>query len=182
MASDVDKILEQVKSVDLNNTSQSVAPQGYESQQTQDSAEEKMKKLYEQMEAAKAKYSSLQLEFKRTEDKLSELYTIKEKEDAVLKDILAKVKVKSKTLAVVSKEENVAKLKSLVANGNERLAQLAKQWNEVQTPLLEEYKTLKESLSAQEVSTIMLSVYGVCLILIILLAENTRRTGEIEKY
>lgn len=163
MESEVEKILSTDKRNNLitniqNENTQKQEDQKLENQenvekhqnQNQSQTEEKMKKLYEEIEAAKAKYSTLQNEFKKTDAKLSQLFTIKEKEDAILKDILTKVKVKQKTLTVLSKEENMAKLKALVENGSERLVQLANQWNDVQSPLLEQYNTLKQSLSSQE--------------------------------
>lgn len=74
-----------------------------------------------------------------------------EEEENQLKVLLSNLKIKSKTLTVLTEEENIMKLKGLVENGNERLIELANQWNEVQTPLLEQYKSLKSSLSSQEV-------------------------------
>lgn len=65
--------------------------------------------------------------------------------------LLSNLKIKSKTLTVLTEEENITKLKSLVENGNERLIELANQWNDVQLPLLEQYKSLKSSLSSQNV-------------------------------
>lgn len=68
-----------------------------------------------------------------------------------LKDTQAKVKTRSKTLAVLSKEENLQKLRNLVENANGRMTELTNQWKQVQTPLLEEY----QSLHAKEVSSLL---------------------------
>lgn len=118
--------------------------------QIPEAAEQKIQNLREQIEAAKEKYTKLQEEFRKSENKLSRLYTLKEKEDAVLKDVLEKVKIKSKTAAVLSKEENLKKLKNLVMNSDERMRELTKQWTEAQTPLLEQYRSIRSSLSEQE--------------------------------
>lgn len=67
-----------------------------------------------------------------------------------LKETQAKVKTRSKTLAVLSKEENLQKLRNLVENANGRMTELTNQWKQVQTPLLEEY----QSLHAKEVSSL----------------------------
>lgn len=68
-----------------------------------------------------------------------------------LTNITDKIKVKSKALNVMSKEEHMLKLRNLVETGNERLVDLANQWNEVQSPLLDQYRSLQNSLSSQEV-------------------------------
>lgn len=72
-------------------------------------------------------------------------------EDQTIKEIENKIQIQNKTLTVLSKEENMSKLRNLVEKGNERLIDLAEQWNQVQTPLLEEYQALQHSLSTQEV-------------------------------
>lgn len=72
-------------------------------------------------------------------------------EDQVLKETENKIQIQNKTLTVLSKEENMSKLRNLVEKGSERLVDLAEQWNEVQTPLLEKYRAMQNSLSAQEV-------------------------------
>lgn len=76
---------------------------------------------------------------------------VKEEEN-ILADVMSKIKVKSKALNVMSKEEHMSKLRNLVETGNERLVDLANQWNEVQFPLLEQYKSLQNTLSPQEVT------------------------------
>lgn len=60
-----------------------------------------------------------------------------------MEESLVKAQVKKKTLAVLSNEENKVKLKNLISKAENRLTELAEQWNEVQSPLLEEYQTLK---------------------------------------
>lgn len=71
-------------------------------------------------------------------------------EEEMLKNTLSTIKLKYKTLTVISKQENLQKLKNLIENGNNKLINLADQWNEIQTPLLEEYKTLQNSLSNED--------------------------------
>lgn len=60
-----------------------------------------------------------------------------------MEESLIKAQVKKKTLAVLSNEENKVKLKNLISKAENRLTELAEQWNEVQSPLLEEHQTLK---------------------------------------
>lgn len=73
------------------------------------------------------------------------------KQEEIIKDMENKIQIKNKTLTVLSKDENMEKLKNLVEKGNERLIQLAEQWNQVQAPLLEEYRTKQNALHAQDV-------------------------------
>ncbi|KAL3276291.1 hypothetical protein HHI36_024190 [Cryptolaemus montrouzieri] len=67
-----------------------------------------------------------------------------------LNDINNQLNIKTKTMAVLSQEENLQKLKLLVAKISSRLVDLSRQWKEVQEPLLEEYNTLQSSLSEKE--------------------------------
>lgn len=76
----------------------------------------------------------------------------KANQEELLKEIENKIQIKTKTLTVLSKEENMAKLKNLIEKGRGRLLQLAEQWDEVQKPLLEEYNGLLTNLNAKEVS------------------------------
>ncbi|KAK9876652.1 hypothetical protein WA026_014028 [Henosepilachna vigintioctopunctata] len=75
--------------------------------------------------------------------------TIKEEEE-ILQDKTNCLKIKMKTMAILSQEENLHKLKQLVEKANSRLLDLAKQWNEVKGPLLEEYNSLKASLLEED--------------------------------
>lgn len=81
---------------------------------------------------------------------LFQIETINNKEQLTLKENLDKVKLKSKTVAVMRNPENVEKLKNLVKSANERFASLSLQWKQVKDPLLEEYETLKNTLSIKE--------------------------------
>lgn len=76
---------------------------------------------------------------------------VKATEEAKLKEIENKINVKTKTLTVLSKEENMAKLKGLIEKGKQRLVDLAEEWEKVQTPLLEEYDLVKNNRTIQEV-------------------------------
>lgn len=68
-----------------------------------------------------------------------------------MKEIENKINIKTKTLTVLSKEENMAKLKGLIEKGKQRLVDLAEEWEKVQKPLLEEYDLVKNNLAVQEV-------------------------------
>lgn len=72
-------------------------------------------------------------------------------EEKTLSEVVTTIKVKSKALNVLAKDENMEKLRNLVESGNDRLIDLANQWNDVQSPLLEQYRSLQRSLSSQEV-------------------------------
>lgn len=77
--------------------------------------------------------------------------SIKEAEEVKLKETENKIIIKTKTLTVLSKEENMAKLKGLIEKGKQRLKDLAEEWDKVQKPLLEEYNSLQNNVTAQEV-------------------------------
>lgn len=47
-------------------------------------------------------------------------------------------------------DENVEKLKNLVKSANDRFADLTLQWKHVKDPLMEEYESLKNTLSIKE--------------------------------
>lgn len=71
-----------------------------------------------------------------------------------MKETVTQIKTRTKTLTVLSNEENMTKLKNLIDKGSKRLIELANQWNQIQTPLLEQYRNLKQNLMAEEVSPI----------------------------
>lgn len=75
----------------------------------------------------------------------------KKEEEEKLKEFETKINIKTKTLTVLSKEENMAKLKALIEKGKQRLADLAEEWGKVQRPLLKEYNSLQNNLLDQEV-------------------------------
>ncbi|XP_023016025.1 coiled-coil domain-containing protein 22 homolog [Leptinotarsa decemlineata] len=112
--------------------------------------EKKLKILLDEIERVKSEYITLQDNAKADELQLSQVVATKNDKQNKLKESLAKLKLKTKTLAIINKEENMVKLKSLVQNAHDRLEELAKQWNEIQTPLLEEYNSLKNSLTSEE--------------------------------
>ncbi|KAJ8949666.1 hypothetical protein NQ314_008127 [Rhamnusium bicolor] len=114
------------------------------------SKENKIVDLLNQLEDVKSKYVTLHEVIKNNELQLSQLRIMKHEEQEVLKDTLSKVKLKTKTLAVINKEENMAKLKNIVEIASDRLVELANQWNEVQTPLLDEYRSLQNTLTTEE--------------------------------
>lgn len=63
---------------------------------------------------------------------------------------LAQVSLKNKTLTVISKEENFDKLKNLIENGKDKLIDLTEQWHKIQSPLLEEYKSIQNTLNSED--------------------------------
>lgn len=71
-------------------------------------------------------------------------------EEEKLKETLAQVKLKTKTLAVMSKEENIEKLQTLIKNSNDRFVELTRQWENVKNPLIEEIKLLQDNVSNKE--------------------------------
>nr|XP_022906942.1 coiled-coil domain-containing protein 22 [Onthophagus taurus] len=103
------------------------------------------------IEDEKLKIQRLQDEVKLNRIKLKEILDKKNKEESILKEHISQYKIKSKTLAVLSDEENLLKLKNLVQNGNNKLETLKQQWNEVQTPLLREYEELQENSNHKDI-------------------------------
>jgi hypothetical protein len=75
---------------------------------------------------------------------------MKIEEEETLQNMLAEVNLKTKTLTVISKEENLQKLKNLIEANKNKLLSLTEQWNKIQTPLLEEYKTLQSAISNED--------------------------------
>lgn len=69
-----------------------------------------------------------------------------------MKELLTKCKIKSRTLTVLSKEDNLEKLKNLIQNGSDRLVELETQWRKIEAPLLAEYNTLTTEVTAAEVT------------------------------
>ncbi|XP_017774067.1 PREDICTED: coiled-coil domain-containing protein 22 [Nicrophorus vespilloides] len=116
-----------------------------------DSLEKKINAEVEIIEREKLKYLAMKEDVKKLEKQLKQLQTLKRTEEDNLKEITAKINIKTKTMTVLSKEENMLKLKNLVANGNDRLLELANQWNDVQSPLIEQYRSMKSSLSEHEI-------------------------------
>ncbi|CAG9762881.1 unnamed protein product [Ceutorhynchus assimilis] len=76
-----------------------------------------------------------------------------EEEQQVLETKTNTLKIKHKTLAVLSSEDNKLKLRNLVQKAENRLVELANQWSQVQTPLLQELETLKNSASLEHIET-----------------------------
>lgn len=109
----------------------------------------KVDSLLEQVNEKRNAYISLQDDINAYEEKLAKMQSQRNGEQSFLKDSIAKVKVKNKTLAILNNEENMTKLKNLIQKAENRLVELSNQWNDVETPLLEEYKTLKSSLSSE---------------------------------
>ncbi|VEN41451.1 unnamed protein product [Callosobruchus maculatus] len=108
--------------------------------------------IIEEVQSLNAELNVLREELKSDERQLSKVLSMKNEEHEILKNTVSKVKLKLKThtLATVNKDENKAKLKNLIKKANEHLEDLANQWNEVQTPLLEELKTLQSTLTETE--------------------------------
>lgn len=50
----------------------------------------------------------------------------------------------------MNKEENVIKLQALIQHAKDQYSELTLQWNQVRTPLLEEYESLKNISSLKE--------------------------------
>nr|CAI5860956.1 unnamed protein product [Callosobruchus analis] len=108
--------------------------------------------IIEEVQSLNVELNVLREELKSDEHELSKVQSMKNEEEEVLKNTVSKVKLKLKTnaLATINKDENKAKLKNLIKKANDHLEDLANQWNEVQTPLLEELKTLQGTLTETE--------------------------------
>ncbi|CAH0560840.1 unnamed protein product [Brassicogethes aeneus] len=123
----------------------------FKTTETENECEVKIKNLVKDIDEDKIKYKELQEEANKLELSLSQVLSMKNQEQDLLKDSANKVKLKTKTIAIISKEENLQKLRYLVENGTDRLVDLANQWNEVRTPLLEEFKSLQNTLTSEEI-------------------------------
>uniref|UniRef100_A0AAR5Q7B7 Coiled-coil domain-containing protein 22 homolog n=2 Tax=Dendroctonus ponderosae TaxID=77166 RepID=A0AAR5Q7B7_DENPD len=109
------------------------------------SPQHKAEPLLNTLKEEKESLDEMQKAVKECEENLLKLKSQREQEQTILKELVAKVKVKNKTMAVLSNEENIVKLENLIKKGENRLVELANQWDEVQAPLLEEQKALKSS-------------------------------------
>ncbi|CAG9856761.1 unnamed protein product [Phyllotreta striolata] len=112
--------------------------------------ENKITKLTAELEEKKQKYIVMQEKIKTQEDLLKELVRTKNLEQDNLQEILANVKLKTKIQTVLEKEENLAKLNNMIAKATDRLEELARQWPEIQQPLLQQYMSLKSTLTSEE--------------------------------
>ncbi|KAK4886403.1 hypothetical protein RN001_002674 [Aquatica leii] len=102
------------------------------------------------IEENKHKYEELQISYNNLDKQLAQITDERHKKEAALKESLTKIKTRSKTLAVLQNKENLIKLKNLVDNGNKRLVELANHWNDIQSPLLQEYQELQEQLKTRK--------------------------------
>ncbi|KAJ8919437.1 hypothetical protein NQ315_016535 [Exocentrus adspersus] len=138
-----------------NDIEINILPQDRHKELTEQSVQKlpdsKIDDLVTEVETIKTQFLSLQEAIKNNELQLSQIRNMKNEEQEVLKDTLSKIKLKTKTLAVINKEENMAKLKNIVQNASDRLVELANQWNQVQTPLLDEYRSLQNTLTSDEI-------------------------------
>lgn len=110
----------------------------------------KVKTALSEFERSRGELATLQSEVSQLNEEIENVSKVKLEVEDNLKKSMDKYNIKSKTLTILSKEENLEKLKTLIETGNERLMNLAQQWQEVQSPLLEEYTTLQNSLSDHE--------------------------------
>lgn len=110
----------------------------------------KIKSALIEFEKGRDELTTLQSEVSQLCADVEKISKIKIEAENNLQESIDKYNIKSKTLTILSKEENLEKLKSLIETGNERLITLAQQWQDVQSPLLEEYTTLQNSLSDHE--------------------------------
>ncbi|KAF5285613.1 hypothetical protein FQR65_LT13094 [Abscondita terminalis] len=98
----------------------------------------------------KHKHEELQAMYSNLDKKLAQITDERIKKETILKESLAKIKTRSKTLAVLQNKENLLKLKNLVDNGNKRLVELANHWNDIQTPLLQEYEDVQQRVNNEK--------------------------------
>jgi hypothetical protein len=114
------------------------------------SSESKLQSLVEKVKEKKQECLELQESVKNYEMQLAQMDKMKIEEEEALQNMLAEVNLKTKTLTVISKEENLQKLKNLIEANKNKLLSLTEQWNKIQTPLLEEYKTLQSAISNED--------------------------------
>ncbi|XP_018336686.1 coiled-coil domain-containing protein 22 homolog [Agrilus planipennis] len=112
--------------------------------------EEEMERIIQEIKAISKSKLVMEKEIKTAGAKLSQIKDDVIQQGELLKESQAKVQLKKKAQAVLSKQENLIKLKKIVESGSERLVELANQWHSVQTPLLNEYRSLINNHSDQE--------------------------------
>lgn len=67
-----------------------------------------------------------------------------------LTDTMMRMKLRNKSLAVISKKGNFEKLENLIQKTNERFAELSFQWNQIKSPLQEEYEMLQSKITVED--------------------------------
>ncbi|EFA01483.2 Coiled-coil domain-containing protein 22 homolog-like Protein [Tribolium castaneum] len=117
---------------------------------TESETENKLKSLLEELNLRKNKCLELEDAVKSCETQLKLAIKTKTEDEEILQNTLAQVSLKSKTLTVISKEENLQKLKHMIEASKNKLLNLTEQWNQIQTPLLEEYKSLQNAISHKD--------------------------------
>ncbi|KAB0799648.1 hypothetical protein PPYR_07528 [Photinus pyralis] len=112
--------------------------------------EDHFRDLHNELEDYKRKHEGLVKVYNDLEQESNKTKEMRNKKEQVLKESVAKIKTRSKTMAVLKNDDNLIKLKSLVENGNKRLVELANHWNDIQTPLLKEYEQLQQQMNTQK--------------------------------
>ncbi|XP_057665397.1 coiled-coil domain-containing protein 22-like [Diorhabda carinulata] len=112
--------------------------------------EQRTEVLTQEVEDLRSKCIEARDAIEKRELELSQLVNSREEEDKKLKEIVEKIKLKTKTATVLDKEENLTKLRNMIENTNERLQELARQWNEMRETLVEEHRSLITSVSNKE--------------------------------
>ncbi|KAF7266793.1 coiled-coil domain-containing protein 22 homolog isoform X2 [Rhynchophorus ferrugineus] len=92
---------------------------------------------------------SLQDSVTKLEEELNKIIEQNEVEKEQLNQSLSKLKIVNTTLAVLHNDDNKNKLRHAIEKAQHRSVELANQWNEIQAPLLEEHRSLKSSLSSE---------------------------------
>ncbi|KAL1505476.1 hypothetical protein ABEB36_005040 [Hypothenemus hampei] len=110
---------------------------------------EKIETLLNNLRESKHLFTNLQENIRNSEEKLLKLKHERTKSEKSFNDLEEKVKVKKKTLMVLNSEENKVKLNNLIQKAQNKFKELETQWNEIHTPLLEEHKALKISISSE---------------------------------
>lgn len=119
---------------------------------TAESKENALKLLIESVNEEQITLKELHESKKRLEQELIEAKERKTDGESALKNTKNTIKLKKQTIAVISKEDNLIKLRKKVEEANENLIELANKWNEIQAPLLEEYWSLQNTLSKEQLS------------------------------
>ncbi|KAJ3657680.1 hypothetical protein Zmor_009467 [Zophobas morio] len=113
-------------------------------------SEQKLQALVDDVKLKKEECVELDKKVKSYESQLEQLAKSRTEEEETLQTLLSQVNLKSKTLTVISKEENLQKLKNMIEASRNKLVNLTEQWKSIQTPLLEEYKSLQNAISSKD--------------------------------
>ena len=108
--------------------------------------------LQEQLAEASSQLEGMELDIRKflaNQQQLAELTAAQEAKNKQLED---EYRVKKRTMDLLpNAEENIVKLEGLVGSSSDRLVKLGNKWEEHRRPLVDEYRSLRETQSSRMV-------------------------------